>query len=153
MKNVNEFLLGACYYPEHWEENDYIEDVKSIKAMGFNVVRMGEFSWSMFEKNEGEYDFSYLAKVVSACRDEGLSVILGTPTAAPPIWLPEKYPEILCADDTGCKIPHGSRQHHNHTREVYLDYVKKIVRKMGEAFLEFSDTVIGRQINIFRNLL
>ena len=27
---------------------------------GFNTVRMGEFAWKLFEKKEGEFDFSFL---------------------------------------------------------------------------------------------
>ena len=81
----NEFLIGCCYYPEHWDDSDLDKDIKKIKDFGFNVIRMGEFSWSMYEPEEGKYDFSFLEKAVKCARENGLYVILGTPTAAPPV--------------------------------------------------------------------
>ena len=46
----NQFLIGCCYYPEHWDENSLQYDINRIKDLGFNTIRMGEFSWSMYEK-------------------------------------------------------------------------------------------------------
>ncbi len=142
----NEFLYGLCYYPEHWEPDEMEADVKNIKNQGFNVVRMGEFSWSRFEPEEGKYDFSFLKSAVKMCEKYGLSVVLGTPTAAPPLWMTQKYPEILYVDENGKTALHGSRQHHNHTSEVYLDFCRKIVTRMADEFKD-SPNVIGWQID------
>ncbi len=142
----NEFLYGVCYYPEHWEPGEMEADVKDIKKAGFNVVRMGEFSWSRYEPEEGKYDFSFLKEAVEMCAKHGIKVILGTPTAAPPLWMTQKYPEILCVDENGKTAIHGSRQHHNHTSEVYLDFCRKIVTRMADEF-KHSTNVIGWQID------
>ena len=55
MNKFNKFLIGCCYYPEHWNRDDMQKDVNKIKELGFNVIRMGEFSWSAFEKIEGKW--------------------------------------------------------------------------------------------------
>lgn len=144
MKNT--FLIGCCYYPEHWEKVLMTEDLARIKSLGFNCIRMGEFSWSMYEREEGKYDFSLLSEAVAEAEKLGISVILGTPTAAPPKWLIDKYPEVLCADVRGTVMQHGSRQHHNHTSEVYLRYCAKITEAMVKHFCAFSN-VIGWQID------
>lgn len=140
------FMIGCCYYPEHWDENNIEYDILKIKKLGFNTIRMGEFSWSMYEKEEGQYDFSVLLKAVNAAKKENIDVILGTPTAAPPKWLSDKYPEILCVNENGKQLHHGSRQHHNHTSEIYLKYCAAITEKMVKTFQNF-DNVIGWQID------
>lgn len=80
----SELLIGCCYYPEHWSEQSMESDLLRIKDLGFNTVRMGEFAWSLFEKEEGKFDFSLLQRAIAKAEELGLYVILGTPTAAPP---------------------------------------------------------------------
>ena len=65
---------------------------------------MGEFSWGICEPEEGKYDFAWLQRVMDMMGKAGIKVVLGTPTAAPPIWLAKKHPEILPVDErgTGC---------------------------------------------------
>ncbi len=151
---VKEFLIGCCYYPEHWDENNMESDLLRIKDLGFNTVRMGEFSWSMYEKKEGEFDFSLLKKAVKSAQEQGLYVILGTPTAAPPKWLTDRYPEVLCKNADGVVMSHGSRQHHNHTSEVYLKYCARITEEMVKAFCGFENIIgwqIDNELNCHRN--
>jgi beta-galactosidase len=146
MNGMDRFLIGCCYYPEHWDDENLKTDVARIKGLGFNCIRMGEFSWSMYEKEEGKYDFSLLEAAVAEAGRQGISVILGTPTAAPPRWLTEKHPEVLCTDKKGTVMKHGSRQHHNHTSEVYLRYCAAITEAMVKHFAAY-DNVIGWQID------
>ena len=143
---MEEFLFGACYYPEHWEKDRMEADIKKMQELGINTVRMGEFAWSRFEPEEGVYCFDFLREAVELCKKYGIYVILGTPTAAPPVWMSRKYPEILCADKNGYVMTHGSRQHHNHTSRVYLSFCEKITRRMALAFRD-CDNVIGWQID------
>ena len=143
---TNLFLFGCCYYPEHWENGSVERDLERIKGLGMNCIRMGEFSWSMYEKEEGKYDFSLLETAVREAQRLGISVILGTPTAAPPRWLTEKHPEVLCTDTKGAVMQHGSRQHHSHTSELYLRYCAAITEAMVKHFSAF-DNIIGWQID------
>ncbi|WDU82516.1 beta-galactosidase [Caloramator sp. Dgby_cultured_2] len=53
-------LLGVDYYPEHWPLEYLDEDIDRIKKLGANVVRIGEFAWHIIEKEEGNFDFSFL---------------------------------------------------------------------------------------------
>jgi len=143
---MKKFLIGCCYYPSHWEDADMPKDLARIKDLGFNCVRMGEFDWSMFEKEEGKYDFSLLSDTVACAEKLGIDVILGTPTAAPPKWLVDKYPEVLCVDAGGTLMQHGSRQHHNHTSGIYLKYCAAITEAMVKHFAGCKN-VIGWQID------
>ncbi len=138
---VKEFLLGCCYYPEHWKDTDMRKDLERIKDLGFNCIRMGEFSWSMYEPEEGRYDFALLEEAVRYAGELGLYVILGTPTAAPPKWLTDKSPEVLCTAADGTVMPHGGHQHHNHTSEVYLRHCAAITKAMVKHFCGYKNVI------------
>ena len=49
--------LGVAYYPEAWpvEETEY--DIAKMKEAGIAVARIGEFSWSKMEPEEGVFHF------------------------------------------------------------------------------------------------
>jgi beta-galactosidase len=145
-KNIEEFLYGVCYYPEHWEDEIIEDDLKRIKEAGLNVIRMGEFAWSKYEVEEGVFNFDFLISAVELASKYDLKVILGTPTATPPAWLTKKYPESLAVTYDRKVMHHGSRQHVNHTSKKLRELSKRIVRKMAEEFKDY-DNVIGWQID------
>jgi beta-galactosidase len=98
-----------------------------------NVVRMGEFVWGLCEPSEGEFDFSWLKRIMDLMANEDIKVVLATPTAAPPIWLTKKHPEILPSDERGLPLYEGTRHACCLNSDLYWDYAKKIVRAMAEA--------------------
>jgi beta-galactosidase len=56
--SYNSFLYGVVYYPEQWPEKQWDSDLARIAATGMNVVRMGEGAWSVWEPEEGRYEFA-----------------------------------------------------------------------------------------------
>jgi len=50
--------FGVDYYPEHWPRDEWEAQADLMKEGNFNIVRMGEFAWKIFEKQEGKFDFS-----------------------------------------------------------------------------------------------
>jgi beta-galactosidase len=54
-KNIMPF--GAYYYPEHWNENEWDNDLSKMAELGFEFIHLGEFAWSRLEKQEGDYDY------------------------------------------------------------------------------------------------
>src|SRR5438045_8867737 len=97
--------FGVDYHPEHWvfpyavtsaePESRWKEDIDLMLAAGVNVVRMGEFCWGLYEPEEDKYNFDWMKRVMDLMSAAGIKVVLGTPTAAPPIWLAQKHPQIL----------------------------------------------------------
>src|SRR5690625_80721 len=100
----NKVKLGVCYYPEHWQEDLWNDDFQRMRKLGFTYVRMGEFAWTVFEPKEGEYSFKLFDKAIELAYQNGLKVILGTPTATPPAWLTQKYPDILNVSREGVQF-------------------------------------------------
>ena len=62
-----------------------------------------------------------------------IKVILGTPTAAPPVWLAKKHPEILPLDENGVVKHEGTRRAICLSSDIFWDYSKRIVNAMAEA--------------------
>ena len=81
---MERFLFGCCYYPEHWDFNAIEGDIRRIRDLGMNVIRMGKFAWSLYEPQEEVYDFSWLKRAVACAEKYAIQVLLRTPTAAPP---------------------------------------------------------------------
>ena len=55
-----------------------------MKAAGLNVVRMGESTWSLWEPEDGRFEYAWMDRVVDAMGKAGIKVILGTPTYSVP---------------------------------------------------------------------
>ena len=135
--------FGVDYYPEHWvfpyagtkdkPEASWEQDIELMVAAGVNVVRMGEFTWGICEREEGKYDFEWLKRAMDLVGKAGIKVVLGTPTAAPPIWLAQKYPDILPFDRKGRRLSEGTRRACCLNSDVYWDFSKRIVTAMASA--------------------
>ena len=121
--------FGVDYYPEHWvypyagtpeqPEARWARDLELMRAAGVNVVRMGEFAWGLYEPAEGKFDFSWMRRAMDLCGQAGIQVVLGTPTAAPPLWLAKKHPEILPVDEEGRTLHEGTRRAYCLNSNVY----------------------------------
>jgi beta-galactosidase len=101
--------FGVDYYPEHWEERRWEEDLRTMREMHFNIVRVGEFAWSRFEPNEGRYDFAWLDRFLSLCAKHDLEVMLGVPARNVPAWLMVKDPTAAIQASEGHRESFGSR--------------------------------------------
>lgn len=145
MQKIN-LHFGVDYYPEHWPKERWETDVKLMKEMGIQMVRLAEFSWHKMEPEENKYDFSWLDEAIDLLGKQGIYVILGTPTAAPPAWLTCKYPQILPVDRDGNRKHFGGRHHTCHSNLKYREKVTGIVTEMAKHFKD-NPYVIGWQID------
>ncbi len=125
---------GIYYYPEQWEKNQWERDIRNIKSMGFEFIHIAEFAWAMLEPEEGKYDFRWLDEVVSLAQKHGLQVIMCTPTAAPPVWLTQKYPEVLLVKEDGIQAKHGGRQHNSWSSKKYRELSEKIITALATHY-------------------
>ncbi|MDD3336441.1 MAG: beta-galactosidase [Eubacteriales bacterium] len=144
--HLDHLMLGVCYYPEHWPETLWQEDLRRMKALGIERVRVFEFAWNIVEPTEGVFDFDLFDKFLDLAYAEGMTVIMCTPTATPPAWLTTRYPETLNADKDGNLMHHGHRRHYNYNSPVYLRYVKKIVSVLAERYGQHP-AIVGWQID------
>jgi beta-galactosidase len=138
--------LGAAYYPEHWPEERWAEEARLMKEAGLSVVRMGEFAWSTFEPSEGEFHFDWLDRAIDLLAKANILTVLGTPTAAPPAWLVQTYPDTLAVDESGRRVQFGNRCHYCVTSPDFHAATQRIVSAMAEHFGP-HESVIGWQLD------
>jgi len=132
-------IYGADYYPEHWDRSFWKKHVELMKVYGIEWVRIGEFMWSVVERSDGEFDFSLLDEAIELLSENGIKIILGTPTATPPAWLVSKYPEILPVDWNGRVRGFGSRRHYSPNSKAYLEYALRIVEQYASRYGDVID--------------
>lgn len=68
--------LGVCYYPEHWDQRLWRDDLRRMKENGLYTVRVAEFAWSIFEPEEGIYAYELFDAFLEVAEEEGMKVIL-----------------------------------------------------------------------------
>lgn len=135
--------FGVDYHPEQWvfpyggtkenPEGQWLQDAQLMLKAGVNVVRIGEFTWGLCEPEEGRYDFAWLRRVMDLLGRVGIKVVLATPTAAPPVWLTRKHPEILPVDERGLIKHEGTRRAVCLNSDIYWKFSKSLVENLAKA--------------------
>ncbi len=146
-------LYGAAYYHEYMPYERLDTDVAMMKAAGFNVVRMGESTWSLWEPEDGHFEYAWMDRVVDAMGKAGIKVILGTPTYSIPAWMARQHPEILTQRLNGSlfggppvQSTYGMRQNMDTDSPAYRFYAERLIRHIVAHYKD-NPTVIGWQLD------
>ena len=139
-------LLGTAWYPEQWPESRWDADLALMQKAGIHMVRVGEFAWSRMEPAEGQYDLDWLERAITAAAKHGIVTVIGTPSAAPPVWLTQRYPETLRTMDDGRKDQHGNRQQFNFANPKYREQARAMAQQLAKRF-GHNPNVVGWQID------
>lgn len=134
--DIKELCYGGDYNPEQWINYDGVwdEDIRLMKKAHINCVSLGIFSWSAIEKEEGIFDFSWLDTIINRLYENGIYVILATPSGARPPWLAQKYPEVLRVREDRVKRLYGRRHNHCLTSAMYREKTAIIDEKLSERY-------------------
>ena len=153
-------LYGAAYYNEYMPQDtpgaqrERLEkDVALMKAAGLTVVRMGESTWSLWEPEDGRFEYEWMDHIVDAMSKAGIKVILGTPTYSIPAWMAHQHPEILAdrippGQFGGQPVPsaYGLRQNMDTDSPAYRLYAERLIRHIVAHYKDNPD-VIGWQLD------
>ena len=71
--------LGVDYYPEHWDKARWKTDADMMVNANIKLIRMAEFAWSLFEPEEGRYEFDWLDEAIEFFAEYGIKIVLCTP--------------------------------------------------------------------------
>lgn len=145
MKKTSKLYYGAAYYDEYMPCSRLQKDMDLMRKAEFNLIRIAESTWSTWEPNDGEFDFTHLHRMLKAAQDAGIDVIVGTPTYAIPPWLARKYPDILAVTHHGQEL-YGHRQNMDITHPGYLFHAERIIRRLMKEIQPYTH-VIGIQID------
>jgi len=138
--------LGASWYPEQWPESRWDADLTLMEQAHIHFTRVGEFAWSSMEPSEGVYKLDWLERAIRLAEKHHIAIVIGTPTAAPPAWLTQKYPETLRTKQDGRKDEHGNRQQFDWSDPKYRELCRILATKLAERF-GHDPNVIGWQID------
>ena len=125
---------GASWYPDHWPRESWDRDLSLMRKAGMRSVRFGESSWTRFEPNEGQYDWSLLDDVLEMLAAYDMDLILGTPTYAAPAWLKERYPAAIAARADGSRWYRQNRRTYDYTNPDYRRCCRLLVAAMAERY-------------------
>ena len=142
--SVNKLLHGADYNPEQWRQYPDVlaKDIELMKEAGCNVMSIGIFSWSSLEPQEGCYEFEWLDQVIDRLYQNGISVFLATPSGARPVWMAQKYPEVLRVAANRQRNLYGARHNHCYTSPVYREKLKQLNTRLSERYAKHPAVIL-----------
>jgi beta-galactosidase len=135
-------LLGTCYYPEQRDPSDWDDDLKAMRGLGMNAIRVGEFAWARYEPTEGNYDFDWMDTFLGKAAARELSVVLGVPLRTAPAWLVAIHPEVLAVRADGLRYTFGSRYTFCPTHTALRERSRLLAQALATRYKEHA-TVIG----------
>ncbi len=139
-------LFGAAYYHEYQTTDRLDRDLDLMLAADVNVIRVGESVWSTWEPDNGTFDLDWLEPVLDGAKARDISVVLGTPTYAVPMWLARLYPEIAGERQSGQPIPWGARQEVDYTHPAFRFHAERIIRQIVARYVDHP-SIIGVQVD------
>ncbi len=127
---------GADYNYEQWLHAPEVldEDFRLMGEAHCNIMSVGIFAWSMLEPSEGEYSFDWLDGLMDRLAENGMFAALATPSAAPPAWLSQRYPETRRVNAQGRREPHRRRQNFCYSSPVYRQKTAEMNRRLAERY-------------------
>lgn len=147
------YKLGAAYYPDYISSAPTLtrrvatgllefldrperlrEDFKRMKNQGIHTIRMGEFSWATAEPRRGQWRPEIFLEALELAQKNNVEVIFCTPTATPPKWLIDEFPDILPKTRNGAKIPFGSRRHYDFHHPEFQKESRRITELYARTF-------------------
>ncbi|MBI4023471.1 MAG: beta-galactosidase [Verrucomicrobia bacterium] len=143
---MNKLLFGVAYYPEHDPEEEWGLDAKLMQELGLNCIRIGEFCWSRLQQSDGAFTLDWLNRVIDLYDAHGIKTILCTPTATPPVWMADRYPDLPCLTPDGRQGLFGGRRHYSVFHEGYRTHCREIAAALSARFGRHPG-VIGWQID------
>jgi beta-galactosidase len=98
MTSLDRILYGAAYYNEYHQAKitdangveiaaRTDEDFRLMNQAGLSVIRVGESVWQKWEPAQGQFDLEWLQPILDRAQQNGIGVIIGTPTYALPRWM------------------------------------------------------------------
>ena len=139
-------LYGAAYYHEYMPSERLAKDVELMKRAGISVVRMGESTWSLWEPEDGRFEYVWMDRVVAAMQKAGIKVILGTPTYSIPVWMYRAHPEMLARPLGGGYVGYGMRQNMDTDNAAYRSCAQRLIRNLVAHYRD-NPAVIGWQLD------
>jgi beta-galactosidase len=125
---------GGDYNPEQWPREVWDEDMEYMRQAGINTATIGVFSWVSLEPEEGVFTFEWLDDIMDLLQANDIHAVLATPSAAPPAWMAQKYPEILRVGPDRVRRLHGNRVNYNWASGLYREKTAEMAERLANRY-------------------
>lgn len=139
------YMIGVSYYPEQWPASQTPEDFAKMRDIGINSVRMGEFAWSSIQPAPNVFHFDWLDHAIALASQNGISVILGTPTASVPPWLYKLHPDVLSGNEKG-PYTYGGRKGFALDSPAMQEAAREVITRLASRY-GADPAVVGWQLS------
>ena len=135
-------LHGGDYNPDQWLKYPGVfeEDIRLMKEAHVNCVSLGIFSWALLEPEEGVYEIDWLENIIDRLGENGIQVVLATPSGAMPHWLNDKYPETMQVRADGKRNLTGKRHNFCYSSPVMKEKITALNSELSKR--------LGRKENV-----
>ena len=133
---------GGDYNPEQWPREIWQEDYQLMKKAGVTVATVGVFSWVTLQPSEDEFNFEWMDDVINGLWENGIYVVLATPTAAQPAWMSEAYPDVLRSNEYGIRNKQSGRVNYCPNSPSYRRFSADIVRRLAERYKDHPAIIL-----------
>lgn len=136
LKDFPQMVYGGDYNPDQWIDRPDIlkEDDRLMKLAGINSVTLNVFAWKALEPEEGVYTLEWLDKTMDRMAENGIKVILATPSGARPAWMDRNHPEVLRMNANRVRNLHGERHNHCYTSPYYRKKVWEMNQMLAKRY-------------------
>lgn len=134
MKAWPKIMYGGDYNPEQWPREVWDEDIRLFKLAGIDIATVNVFAWTLNQPDEETYRFEWLDDVVEKLHANGITVCMGTSTAAHPAWMAARYPDVLTVDANGNKRKYGRRHNSCPSSPTFRKYSQRLAGKLAERY-------------------
>lgn len=136
LKDFPHMVYGGDYNPDQWSDRPDIlkEDDRLMKLAHINSATLNVFAWKALEPEEGVYNFEWLDKTMDRMAENGIKVVLATPSGARPAWMDRNHPEVLRMNADRIRNLHGERHNHCYTSPYYRKKVREMDQMLARRY-------------------
>ncbi len=142
---------GGDYNPEQWPRDIWQEDYRQMKKAGITVATVGVFSWVSLQPAEDTFTFEWLDDVLNGLHDNGIHVILATPSAAQPAWMSEAYPNMMRVGADGVRHEHSGRVNYCPNSPDYRHFSRDMARRLAERYKDHPALILWHISNEYHD--
>jgi beta-galactosidase len=136
LKNFPNMVYGGDYNPDQWLDCPDIlaEDDRLMKLAHINSATLNVFAWKALEPEEGVFTFEWLDETMDRMAENGVKVVLATPSGARPAWMDKNHPEVLRMNADRVRNLHGERHNHCYTSPYYRKKVWEMDQMLAKRY-------------------
>jgi beta-galactosidase len=126
--------VGASYYPEVIAETEWERDLETGRKVGLSALRCGEFAWAALFSPDGKPTWEWAHRFLDLAHRHSYEVVWCTPSATPPPYLFDRWPDLRATSHDGQVMTPGIRRHYCPSHPGYLHLCAETAASLAKEF-------------------